>query len=251
MKTKTIWASLFAALALIVPRVVLAADPCRTQEFEGIPFSVCEARAGDDIRLWLKDGTGALIGTPERLRAQLAPSERLVFAMNAGMYAPDRHPVGLFIENGVELRPIVTAEGPGNFGLLPNGVFCIGERLRVIESRAFAAAPPACRFATQSGPMLVIDGALHPRFLPDSDSTNIRNGVGVSAEGDRAWFVISDRPVTFHRFARFFRDVLGARDALYLDGSISRLIVPAEGRADLGLPMGPIVGMVAPADGQD
>jgi len=245
MKPKTIWASLFAALALIVPRVALAEDPCRTQDFEGIPFTVCTAQAGQDVRLWLSDARGALIGTPERLQAQLAPGERLVFAMNAGMYAPDRRPVGLYVENGVEGHPLVTAEGPGNFGLVPNGVFCVSEAFAVIETRAFAAAPPACRFATQSGPMLVIDGALHPKFLAESDSTYIRNGVGVSADGQTAWFVISDRAVTFHHFARFFRDVLGAPNALYLDGSVSRLIVPGAGRADLGLPMGPIVGLVA------
>ncbi len=242
---KPIWARLFAALALVVPRVALAADPCHTVRFEDRPFTVCTAAAGQDLRLWLRDAGGALIGTPERLMAQLGPGERLVFAMNAGMYAPDREPVGLFIENGVERHPIVTAEGPGNFGLLPNGVLCLGERFSVVESRAFAAHPLPCRHATQSGPMLVIDGQLHPRFLPDSDSTHIRNGVGVSADGQTAWFVISDRPVTFHQFARFFRDALGAPNALYLDGSVSRLVVPAQGRADLGLPMGPIVGLVA------
>ncbi|RWR06634.1 hypothetical protein D2T32_13530 [Sinirhodobacter populi] len=244
MKMK-IWASLFAALALVVPRVALAEDPCRTVTFEGVPFTVCEASAADDVRVWLRDDNGRLIGTPGRLQALMAPGERLVFAMNGGMYAPDRSPVGLYVEKGREDHPIVTGAGEGNFGMLPNGVFCVGDRLRVIESRRFAAERPACRYATQSGPMLVIDGALHPRFIPDSDSTYIRNGVGVSPDGETAWFVISDRPVNFHRLARFFRDELGARDALYLDGSISRLMVPAQGRSDFGWPMGPIVGMVA------
>jgi uncharacterized protein YigE (DUF2233 family) len=96
--------------------------------------------------------------------------------------------------------------------------------------------------------MLVIDGALHPRFLADSDSVFIRNGVGVSADGSEAWFVISDAPVTFHHFARFFRDALSVPEALYLDGSISRLYAPGLGRADWGLPLGPIVGLVAPAE---
>jgi len=245
MKTKPIWAKLFAALALVVPRVALAADPCHTVTFEDTPFTVCEAKAGQDVRLWHKDAEGALYGNAARVQARLDPGERLVFAMNAGMYAPDRDPAGLYIENGVQKHRIVTAAGPGNFGMLPNGVFCVSDRFAVIESRAFAANPPACRFATQSGPMLVIAGALHPRFLPDSDSTYIRNGVGVSADGLSAWFVISDRAVTFHRFARFFRDELGAPNALYLDGSISRLFVPAQGRADFGLPLGPMVGLVA------
>lgn len=245
MTIKPLWARLFAALALVVPRLALAADPCHTVTFEDIPFTVCQAQAGQDVRLWLKNEQGQILGNAERVKATLAPGERLVFAMNAGMYSPSRDPAGLYIENGTERQPIVTREGPGNFGMLPNGVFCVTDRFAVIESRAFAAAPPACRFATQSGPMLVIEGALHPRFLPDSTSTYIRNGVGVSADGQTAWFVISDRPVTFHRFARFFRDSLGAPNALYFDGSISRLFVPAQGRADFGLPLGPMVGLVA------
>ncbi|MEP0562958.1 MAG: phosphodiester glycosidase family protein, partial [Paracoccaceae bacterium] len=143
-----------------------------------------------------------------------------------------------------ELAPIVTREGPGNFGLLPNGVFCITDtKAEVIESRSFDAAPPACTYATQSGPMLVINGALHPRFLPDVTSVKTRNGVGVRGDGSIV-AVISDRPVNFHQFARFFRDVLETPNALFLDGTVSRLYAPALNRHDLGLPMGPILGVI-------
>ena len=130
--------------------------------------------------------------------------------------------------------------------MLPNGVFCTGgaQPFQVIESRAFAAAQPQCRLATQSGPMLVIDGDLHPRFLVDSDSRYVRNGVGVSADGQTAWFAISDRSVTFHEFGRLFRDGLKARNALYFDGSISRLYAPQVRRNDFGWSMGPIIGLV-------
>jgi uncharacterized protein YigE (DUF2233 family) len=164
--------------------------------------------------------------------------------MNAGMYHRDLSPVGLYVEEGQEVSGIVTSDGPGNFGLLPNGVFCIGETFRVIESRAFKEDRPDCRFATQSGPMLVIDGKLHPKFLADSDSTYIRNGVGVSADGNRAVFAISNAPVNFHAFARLFRDELDLEDALYFDGNISRLYAPQLNRHDAGFPMGPIVGTV-------
>ena len=145
--------------------------------------------------------------------------------MNAGMYHADYQPVGLYLSDGVRRANLVTGASNDNFGMLPNGVFCTGGARphQVVESRAFAKAQPECRLATQSGPMLVIDGALHPRFLIDSDSRHIRNGVGVSADGGTAWFAISDRAVTFHEFGRLFRDGLGARDALYFDGSISRL----------------------------
>ena len=245
MTTKTMMRKALAALAFLAGPA--AGATCTETTFEGVDFTLCEARADQDLRLFHSDASGALLGSFGAVNDMLAPEgKQLAFAMNAGMYHPDRAPVGLYVENGVQRHDIVLPASKGNFGLLPNGVFCIGEgRLAVIESHAYAAAPPACRFATQSGPMLVIDGALHPRFLPDSTSTYIRNGVGVSADGQTAWFVISDRPVTFHRFARFFRDSLGAPNALYFDGSISRLFVPAQGRADFGLPLGPMVGLVA------
>lgn len=232
----------------------LAAGPavaggCRDVTFEGEGYVVCEAVAGEDLRLYLDDADGTRIGTFERLRTLLANAGKdLVFAMNAGMYHPDRHPVGLYVEDGREESRLVTAPGPGNFGLLPNGVFCIrDDGFAVIETRAYAADPPACRFATQSGPMLVVGGALHPRFLPGSDSRYIRNGVGVSADGHRAVFAISSGAINFHSFARFFRDALGLPDALYFDGNISRLHAPAIGRDDFGFPMGPIVALAAPA----
>lgn len=237
-----------AFLGLVSLAGAARAEPCRDITFDDTPLTVCEVAAGDDLRLFLSDGAGEVLGTFARLEAMLAErGERLAFAMNAGMFHPDRQPVGLYVEGGETRAPIVTREGPGNFAMLPNGVFCIlPDRFAVIESRAFAADPPACRDATQSGPMLVIDGALHPRFLAESESSFVRNGVGVSDDGLRAYFVISNRPVTFHLFARAFRDGLGVNQALFLDGNTSRLYAPGLGRADWGLPMGPILGLVAP-----
>ncbi len=228
-----------------------AAETCRPYSYAQNDYIVCEVAAGADLRLFLNDPAGGVYGSFQRVeRAAAAIGARVVFAMNAGMYHGDRRPVGLYIADGVEVAPIVTAAGPGNFGLLPNGVFCVETaRLSVIESRGFAAAPPPCRHASQSGPMLVIDGALHPRFLPNSPSRFIRNGVGVTRDGARAFFVISQGRVNFHDFAVMFRDGLGVRNALYFDGNISRLYAPALGRSDLGLPLGPIVALLAPAGG--
>ncbi|TGD44565.1 hypothetical protein EEB11_02970 [Pseudotabrizicola sediminis] len=234
---------LAAMFALLLPQVA-GATSCDTVRFEGSSFTMCEVGTGEDLRLFHAGPSGPLGSFSAVNTALAAEGKTLGFAMNAGMYHPDRAPVGLFIEQGTEQSAIVTAEGPGNFGLLPNGVFCIGDRFRVVESRAFAANPPACRFATQSGPMLVLGGQLHPRLIPDSDSTYIRNGVGVSADGARAVFVISNDQVNFHRFARFFRDALGLPDALYFDGKISRLYAPALRRNDFGFAMGPMVGTV-------
>ena len=238
------------ALALFAAGPALA-GPCRDMVHDGQGYAVCEVTAGADVRVFHTAPDGAVYGSFARIDQVLATQgQALVFAMNAGMYHQDRAPVGLLVETGVARAPIVTAKGPGNFGMLPNGVFCVTDdgRFAVIESRAFAAAPPACTQATQSGPMLVIDGALHPRFLPDSDSRYVRNGVGVSVDGTRAVFAISDRPVTFHEFGRLFRDGLGLPQALYFDGQVSRLYAPGSGRNDWGLTLGPIVGLVGPME---
>ncbi|MES2538991.1 MAG: phosphodiester glycosidase family protein [Pseudomonadota bacterium] len=234
------------ALAFLLAPVAAEASECRDTSFEGASYTLCEVSLGEDLRLFQSGPDGAY-GSFRRLNETLeAEGKTLGFAMNAGMYHRDLAPVGLYVEDGVEVSRLVTRDGPGNFGLLPNGVFCIGDTFRVIESRTFKAESPACRFATQSGPMLVIGGELHPKLLPGSDSLYVRNGVGVSGDGTRAVFAVSNDAVNFHSFARFFRDALGLPDALYFDGNISRLYAPSLGRHDGGFPMGPIVGTVVP-----
>ncbi len=231
---------------LLLLTVPAAAADCRDIGFDGASYTLCEVAISEDLRLF-HSGPDGVFGSFAKVDAMLATEGRtLGFAMNAGMYHRDLAPVGLYVENGTEVSRLVTSDGPGNFGLLPNGVFCIGDTFRVLESRAFKRDAPACRFATQSGPMLVIEGDLHPKLIADSDSTYIRNGVGVAADGSRAIFAISNEAVNFHSFARLFRDELHLSDALYFDGNISRLYAPSLNRHDGGFPMGPIVGTVVP-----
>lgn len=237
----------FALIALAVLPGIADAAPCRTTTFEDHRYTVCEAPASADLRVFQQAADGQPYGSFARVDTALErEGKTLAFAMNGGMYHPGRAPVGLLIEDGAQLAPLVKGASSGNFGLLPNGVLCIGDSARVIETRRFARAPSDCRYATQSGPMLVIDGKLHPRFIPDSDSRYVRNGVGVSADGATVVFAISDDAVNFAEFGRFFRDALKTPNALYLDGSISRLYAPSVGRDDFGFPMGPIVGLVVP-----
>jgi uncharacterized protein YigE (DUF2233 family) len=242
----------FLVLAMLTGPAAMASE-CQSLSFDGARFTACTVdMQREDVRLFLRDPEGQVYGTFARLEAGLPEGEALALAMNAGMFHQDLSPVGLYIEDGAEEMRLVTQDGPGNFGLLPNGVLCIADgRADVIESLRFAATSPDCRFATQSGPMLVIDGALHPRFLEGSSSRNIRNGVGVSADGRRMVLAIADEPVNFHHFARFFRDAMDTPNALYLDGRISRLHAPGIARSDFGFPVGPIIGIVAPAPSVD
>lgn len=199
------------------------------------------------LELFLRDDSGAPFKRLDRLEAWLAARNRqLVFAMNAGMYHADFSPVGLLVQEGRELSPLNLAAGTGNFFLKPNGVFLVSEaRARVVESSEYAALPKeGVRLATQSGPLLLRRGVVHPAFIPDSDSRKIRNGVGVS--GHTAIFVISEQPVNFYEFALYFRDVLHCRDALYLDGTVSALHSLALRRSDFTRELGPILGVAVP-----
>ena len=220
---------------------------CRDTEYDGNRYSVCETdTTHSDLRLFLRDEGGAILGQFSAINRLLqGEGKELGFAMNAGMYHADRAPVGHYVENGTEQMRVIANAGPGNFGLLPNGVFCIRPgRADVIETRTFLRLAPDCAFATQSGPMLVIDGALHPRFLVDSTSRFKRNGVGTNANGSRAFFVISKDAVTFYEFGSFFKDALGLPSALYFDGKVSRLYAPSLERNDRGFALGPIIGVV-------
>lgn len=238
----------FAPLAMtMLLATTNAGNACERVTFNDTPYTVCEApRADKGLRLFLRDERGEIIGSFSALERLLAArGEKLVFAMNGGMYHPDRKPVGLYVEKGQEAAPLNTRGGPGNFHMRPNGVFWIDATgAHVTETTRFAAMKAKPVYATQSGPMLVIGGAIHPRFLGRSESAKIRNGVGVCADG-KARFVISDTAVEFRAFALFFRDRLRCNDALYLDGSISALYAPELNRSDFLRPtMGPMIGLV-------
>jgi len=231
------------ALFLILPSFAFACEPLT---YKSNDYTLCEATLDDDLRLFHSAVGGKPFGDFDGINDALAhENQHLGFAMNAGMYHPDRTPVGLFTEYGAQKTPLADGGTYGNFGLKPNGVFCFSRQsFAVIETNRFRATEPYCKFATQSGPMLVIDGELHPRFLIDATSHYIRNGVGVSADGTRAVFVISDSRVTFHEFGSLFRDHLKTPNALYFDGKVSRLYALDLKRYDTGFPLGVMVGTV-------
>jgi uncharacterized protein YigE (DUF2233 family) len=218
--------------------------PCRPVEHERNAYTVCEVDLREHtVRLFWRRSDGApythLSALPRILEGTGA---RLMFATNAGMFDPDLKPVGLYVEQGRELVRANTRSGFGNFHMKPNGVFYVSrEKAVVAETRTFLARRPHADLATQSGPMLVINGRLHPRFDRHSTSLKARNGVGVRADG-KVMFAISQGEVSFDAFARLFRDRLNSPNALYLDGgSASSLYAPSLNRHGNIWSLGPML----------
>ena len=238
---KALWSALLLLLASCADgsaQSTVPASPCREQRFEGSGFIVCTPAGAAKLKLFAAGPSEA----PKRGFSDLGLAEsKVAFAMNAGMYDEAGRPIGLTIVEGRQVHKIALRAGGGNFGMKPNGVFLVRRdgRAEIVTSEKFKNAKDV-RFATQSGPMLVIDGKLHPAFKPNGDSFYIRNAVGIEP-GGKPLFVISTDPVSFGRMARFFRDRLKTRNALYFDGSVSSLWDPANGRMDVVTELGPII----------
>lgn len=234
-----------AALGMGFGHWVTSLPPCRDVVFEATSYLVCEVDPKRyAIELFWRDPAGKPFQSLHNLDAsQKAAGRTMLFAINAGMYHPNLDPVGLYVEHGQEMVSAKTGSGSGNFSMQPNGIFYISGGKPVVRATGeFLKRRPHVDYATQSGPMLVIDGRLHPKFLADSTSRKTRDGVGVRSDGV-AVFAISKGTVTFHAFARLFRDALGCDNALFLDGSISSLFAPAIGRHDDYWNLGPMIGV--------
>jgi uncharacterized protein YigE (DUF2233 family) len=232
---------ILAALVFVVFSSGAGATPCRSESFEGADYTVCSFDlTKDDLRLFWKDSEGVPYKTFGTLADALkGQGLTLSFAINGGMYGDDFSPTGLYVEEGAALVAANTTTVPGsgaevpNFYKKPNGVFFVGDGAGgVMQTEAFLAADPAARFATQSGPMLVIDGEIHPAFIEGSTDLKPRDGVGLSSP-TQVHFAITEGRVNFYDFARFFRDRLGCPNALFLDGgSAPGIYAPALNRDD-------------------
>jgi uncharacterized protein YigE (DUF2233 family) len=222
--------------------------PCHDMSFEGVLHAVCEIDPkAYSILVARTDEQGGAYGSLDRFDTALAAKGTpVLLAMNGGMYHEGLGPVGLFVEEGRQEMPLNQADGEGNFFLKPNGVFFVRKdgSAGVMETTAYAATYPGgdsdIAYATQSGPMLVTDGKIHPRFEPNGTSRFVRNGVGVRADGTVV-LAISRQTVSLGSFARLFRDALSCPNALFLDGAISTL---SDGERTLiggKFPVGPIL----------
>lgn len=179
-----------------------------------------------DLQLYWKDEKGEILKSIQNLKSYVSRrNQTLIFAMNGGMFKQDYEPLGLFIQNYETLSDLDTASGYGNFYLKPNGVFYITtDNIPVVCKTTDFKDNGRIKYATQSGPMLIIDGAIHSAFKEGSSNLNIRNGVGILPD-NKVLFAMSKTEINFYDFARFFQKS-GCKHALYLDGFVSRMYLP-------------------------
>jgi uncharacterized protein YigE (DUF2233 family) len=232
------------AILLSLCSLAPAHASCRNLVVSDSSYSICDVDVQKDhIGLYNLNSDGQAYGGFANLIADLtAESKQLTFAMNAGMFDQNLKAIGYYVEDGKLIKKLNRRGGSGNFHLKPNGVFYVkGQQSGVMETDAFAKSGIKPDLASQSGPMLVINGAVHPKISANGTSRKIRNGVGMKDDHTLV-FVISNGPVTFYEFAVLFRDGLACDNALFLDGSISALYSQELGRQDGFLPIGPIVG---------
>ena len=169
---------------------------------------------------------------------------------NGGMFTTSFSPEGLFINEQKELARIDTS-GPKNvtlnFYLMPNGVFYSEKgKYHIQTTKAFnslyKSQKISPRFATQSGPMLVVNSKHHPSFNYGSTNRKLRSGVGIMANGNVVFLISENHRTNFFQFATIFKDVFNCPNALFLDGEISQMQfskrLPRSGR------FGPILAVI-------
>jgi uncharacterized protein YigE (DUF2233 family) len=180
------------------------------------------------VDFYWKNDKGETLKSIQNLKEYVESKKRkLLFAMNGGMFKRDFSPQGLLIQNKKRLAVLDTSKGQGNFYLMPNGVFYItDENVPVVcETQSFIDNGKI-KYATQSGPMLLINGQIHPAFREGSTNLNIRNGVGILPNG-HIIFAMSKKEINFYDFAKYFQN-LGCKNALYLDGFVSKMYCPEQ-----------------------
>lgn len=222
--------SLFAVAIMSVAVAALTqpgrTESCNRESFVNADYIICDAKAdGAGLHLFWKNADGEPYRNFSKLAdAAASQGKTLLFALNAGMYQPDFSPMGLYVEDGRELRPAskttpVRGSTPvPNFYKKPNGIFYLGTKgADILPTDRFLKQKIKPLMATQSGPMLVIRNRINPIFIIGSTDKTRRSGVGV-CDGGAIRLAVSEDAVNFHDFARLFRDHLKCPNALFLDG---------------------------------
>ena len=231
---------IFAILIFLTIGILISATKFSTNDQQFVSYIVDLKKK--DLKLYWKDDNNRNLKSIQNLKLWIEKkNKKLEFAMNGGMYKKDNSPQGLYIENGKTLMALDTTSGNGNFYLKPNGVFYISSKNIAVIVTTENFKKHNIKYATQSGPMLVINGQIHSAFTQGSTNLNIRNGVGILEDG-KVVFAMSKEEINFYDFANYFKKI-GCKNALYLDGLVSRAYVPSENWVQTDGNFGVIIGV--------
>ena len=240
MKNKILIFSFF-----ILPAVTGGSSLFINSQYSNDDFVTCTIDPDKTtLKLYWKDDSGKPLKSLQALKDYCAAKkEKLIFAMNGGMYKEDCSPLGLFIQAGKTLTPVNKKNGSGNFYLLPNGIFyfTVNNTAHICVTNKFIDSSNI-QYATQSGPMLLTDGNIHSAFKKSSTNINVRNGVGI-LPGNRVLFAMSKKEISLYDFANFFKTA-GCSNALYLDGFVSRTYLPEKNWTQTDGNFGVMIGAV-------
>lgn len=242
MNRKTIFV-LTTAFILVATGVFVFAQIKKSKDDRFVSYAVDPKK--QDIKLYWKNDKQESFKSIQNLKTWLEKDHKnLLFAMNGGMYKEDNSPLGLFIENKKIITALNKANANGNFYLKPNGIFYITvDNVPNICNTVNFINNGNIKYATQSGPILVIDGQIHPAFKAGSTNLNIRNGVGI-LPGNKIIFVMSKKEINFYDFANYFKK-MGCKNALYLDGLVSRTYLPEQNWIQTDGNFGVIIGVTS------
>lgn len=238
IKMKRLWITLACNVLVclgmkgeVLPEMTSATESACIVESAGNAYYVYKTRPSSVKMAW-KDGKGNYISNLKNLESVLAGNgQKLLCAMNGGMYTQEQSPCGLYIEEGVTKRKVnKNFQGSGNFCLgfgdeTTNGVFVTKRdgTAEIIKAKDFSPSG-SYLYATQSGPILLWNGQINPKFTKNSKNVLVRNAVGVDSKGNVV-LVMSKTPTSFYDLANLFLTELDCKNALYLDGVVSDMYI--------------------------
>jgi uncharacterized protein YigE (DUF2233 family) len=158
----------FITMLVLAIAIAIAAGFTQATDDKFISYIVDPQK--QDLRLYWKNDSGEIFRSIKNLKDHIEnKKKKLLFAMNGGMYQTDNSPLGLYIENFKKIKSLNTRSGSGNFYLKPNGVFYITKdnKAGVCQTGEYANKKDV-KYATQSGPLLLVNGKIHSAFKDGS-----------------------------------------------------------------------------------
>jgi len=151
------------------------------------------------------------------------------FLINASISDSSCKPIGYYVKNSTTIKPLDLGNGNGNFYLKPNGALLFTNNDIVICESSKVTGYTNVRLGIQSGPLLLENGNVNPQFNANSKNKNYRCGVGIYKNSSNEKFLVfcvSNNPVTFFNFSKFFLEKMKCQNALCLESGNCLINLP-------------------------